>query len=333
MWRHPIRRSAARVPLFWRIFAVNAVVLAAATAVLALSPITVSNPVVLVEAVLLAAGVAVMLVVNLLLLRRVLEPLASLTALMRTIDPLRPGERIRMSSPDTEVHALTEAFNDMLERLEGERRESGLRALGAQEAERRRLARELHDEIGQSLTGVVLQLERTARQARDPDVRGNVEEARETARHSLDDVRRIARELRPEALDDLGLASALTSLATGLAKRTGLQVTRSLAGDLPPMSAEAELVIYRVAQESLTNVARHAKARRVDLALEHSPGCVRLRVRDDGRGMVPGSAGPINGIRGMRERAVLIGARLYIDSQPSAGTEVRLEVPQAGASP
>ena len=124
------------------------------------------------------------------------------------------------------------AFNEMIDRLERERRDSARRALAAQEGERARIARELHDEVGQALTAVVLQLERAARRA-EPPVRGEVEEAREAVRESLEEVREIARRLRPEALDDLGLASALAALTLDVSRRTGLRVERRIEPALP----------------------------------------------------------------------------------------------------
>jgi two-component system, NarL family, sensor histidine kinase UhpB len=320
------------MPLFWRVLATNAAVLALATTALAVSPATVSQPVAVREAIVLSVGIAVMLVLNLVLLRRALAPLQRLTRVMRSVDPLRPGHRIPVYGPDAEVAALTESFNDMLDRLETERRDSALRALAAQEGERRRIARELHDEIGQALTAVLLQLERTARAVPDGGVQVLVVEAREDVRDALDDVRRIARELRPEALDDLGLASALAALTVSLAERADVCFDRRIDRDLPELSPEVELVLYRVAQESLTNVARHADASNVELSLTRVDGGIELRVRDDGRGFDSSSAGPINGIRGMRERAVLIGARLALDSRPGDGTEVRLRVSDAEAA-
>ena len=197
--------------LLWRVFATNAAVLVAATLVLVISPVTVSFPIALAELVAVLGGLAAMLVLNLVLLRRALQPLGRLTAVMRGIDPLRPGERATVDTADPEVAELAAAFNDMLGRIEVERRDSARRALAAQESERRRVARELHDEVGQALTAVVLELDRAERGAA-PDVNGTVAHAREAVRASLEDVRGIARRLRPEALDDLGLASALAAL-------------------------------------------------------------------------------------------------------------------------
>jgi two-component system sensor histidine kinase UhpB len=225
-----------------------------------------------------------------------------------------------------EVAELTAAFNEMIERLETERRESARAALAAQEGERSRIARELHDEVGQALTAVMLQLERTSR-GRDAPVRDDLEEAREGLRASLEDVREIARRLRPEALDDLGLASALAALTNDMARRTGLRVERRLSADLVALEPEEELVVYRVAQEALTNVARHSEALGASVSLARAgDGRVTLTVRDDGRGFDPARHAQGTGLRGMRERAVLIGASLDVESRPGHGTTVRLRL-------
>jgi two-component system sensor histidine kinase UhpB len=217
----------------------------------------------------------------------------------------------------------------MLDRLEAERRESGGRALAAQEAERARIARGLHDEVGGIMTGVLLQLKRV--EAVVPaDRRADLAEAQQSVREALDEVRRIAQELRPEALEHLGLVSALTALATTFANRTGLTVERRFVRELPPLDPEVELTVYRVAQESLTNVARHADARSVLLSLEPGRRSVVLRVVDDGRGFNGGPPAEGGGLRGMRERAVLVGAALAVKAAPDGGVEVRLEAPAAG---
>jgi two-component system, NarL family, sensor histidine kinase UhpB len=312
--------------LFTRVLLANAVVLAIATLLLLFSPIEISYPVTDTQAVILIVGFVGSVVLNMVLLRQVIAPLRRLTATMRSVEPLQPGRRLAIRGTDTDVAALTAAFNDMLDRLESERRESGRQALLAQEAERQRIARELHDEVGQVLTGVVLELEHAAGRAGEHDA-AQLAAAREAVRRSLDDVRRIARELRPEVLDDLGLQSALRSLCTATAAHNGLSVERDLERGGAAVSPEVELVVYRVAQESLTNVMRHAEASEVLVALHHVDGALRLVVRDDGRGL-PADREPAGaGIAGMQERALHIGARLTISSEPSGGTEVRLDVP------
>ncbi|MFE2261304.1 sensor histidine kinase [Streptomyces griseosporeus] len=315
--------------LFWRIFALNAVVLGAATALLLWAPVTVSVPVLLTEAVILVAGLAVMLVANAALLRLGLAPLDRLTRLMATVDLLRPGQRLTASG-GREVAEVIRTFNAMLERLEQERATSSARALLAQEAERRRIAQELHDEVGQSMTAILLGLKRAADAAPAP-LREDIEEVREITRESLDEVRRLVRRLRPGVLDDLGLVSALTSLAEDFATHTGLHVARRFDSDLPGLAPETELVLYRVAQESLTNVARHADARRVTVALRRAGESVVLTVTDDGRGIKAPREGA--GIRGMRERALFVGAGLEITPAPGSGTRVQLTAPVARKQP
>jgi two-component system sensor histidine kinase UhpB len=264
-----------------------------------------------------------MLVATAVLLRASLRPLDGLAELMQRVDLLRPGERLAVRGNGDVAH-LVHTFNDMLDRLESERGTSTARALAAQEDERQRIAQELHDEIGQSLTVVLLGLKRVLDRAPD-ELRDEVSAAAELTRGSLDEVRRVARRLRPGVLEDLGLVSALSALATDFAQASEVPVTRTLDQRLPELSRDAELVLYRIAQEGLTNVARHAGATRVELALTRLPHGVLLRIADDGCGLDGAAEGA--GIRGMRERAILIGAALQIEARPGGGTDVRLLVP------
>jgi two-component system sensor histidine kinase UhpB len=314
------------VSLFWRVVTINGAVLVGAALMLVFTPATVSAHVTGAEMVVLAAGLVVVMCVNLVLLRRAFAPLERLARLMRSVDPMSPGRRIDVDGAAGEVSDLLDAFNEMLDRLELERRQSAPRALDAQERERRRLARELHDELGQTLTGVVLQLD-GLRRAAPRELQGAVADVQELARGSAEEVRDIARGLRPPALDEFGLRSALITLATGFAEQSGLQVRHELAAKLPVLAPEQDLAIYRVAQEGLTNVARHADAGGVLLALEADDGHVVLRVRDDGRGIDRGAAHNAGGLGGMRERAMLIGGRLAITRTRPSGTEIVLEVP------
>jgi two-component system sensor histidine kinase UhpB len=230
------------------------------------------------------------------------------------------------AQPTSEVGELALTLNEMLERLETERREATGRVLAGQEAERLRIAQELHDQIGQDLTAVLLSLARMQPGAPE-ELAPSLSEAQDAVRASLEDVRRIALELRPEALDDLGLPSALAVLCERFSERSGLEVTRRLAEVLPALSAQAELVIYRVAQEALTNVARHSGSRCAELALAVHDSRVSLTVRDWGRGLDSDYA-PGSGIRGMRERAALVGATVDIHGNADGpGCELQLSVP------
>ena len=209
--------------------------------------------------------------------------------------------------------------------IQGLMAKARMETVAAQEGERRRVARELHDEVGQTLTGLLLQLQRASRDAPDA-LRAQLDEAREGARTSLEEIRRIGRELRPEALDDLGLESALGSLVNRFTETSGLHVITVIEPDLPVLSPEGELVVYRIAQEALTNTARHAGASRVELRLERPSGrTVRLRVSDDGHGIPLGRSLGGSGIRGMRERARAIDARFVLEPGPLGGTQVVLE--------
>jgi two-component system, NarL family, sensor histidine kinase UhpB len=317
-----VPRPASRyIPLFWRLFVPNAAVLLGAGIVLTIQP---ANG----RVVVLAAGLLVLITVNLILMRRAFAPLARLAALMNEIDPLQPGRRLPLLGPASEVTRLTDSFNRMLDRLESERRDSALRAVAAEAAERRRIAAELHDEVGQRLTALLLQLDRMRRLPRAEAI-VEFDATTQAMKDTLEVVRGLARRLRPEVLDELGLVPAVRSLCDRIEKSTGLVVRRSLDPDLPSLSPDAELVVYRVAQEALTNVVRHAGVDVAQLRLAAGHGGVELVVSDEGVGVsgvaAEDSAG---GIRGMRERALLVGARVEVVPAPTGGTTVRLFVPR-----
>jgi two-component system sensor histidine kinase UhpB len=309
--------------VFWRVFAVNAGLLGVLAALLLLSPVEIDAPIEPVQALIVLGGLVLTLAANAYLLRRALTPLERLAHRMETVDLLRPGQRLQVLRDD-EISRVVGAFNRMLDRLETERRQSGRRILVAQEAERVGIARDLHDEVGQVLTGVLLHLDAIAERA--PEHRQEIGEAKRSVRRALDEVRRISSELRPEMLEQLGLVSALTELTTTFSRVSRISVEREFGQSLPKLEPDAELAVYRIAQESLTNIARHAGATHVTVALERGFDSVVLRVVDDGRGFV-GDPAEHGGLRSMRERALLIGAALAIKPAASGGVEVRLEVP------
>jgi two-component system sensor histidine kinase UhpB len=320
--------NARGTSLSWRVFIANAVVLCVAAAILLISPVTVSHPVSAREAAVVVGGLCVMVVLNLWLVRRTLQPLNRLADDMDRIDLLEDESPAIAPPPsgDEELVRLASSYEAMLDRLRFERRESARRTAQAQEEERRHVARELHDQVGQVLTGLVLQIDRVMADL-DPAARDRLVPVREAARGALQDVRAIARSLRPDVLDDLGLVPALQGLATRFARDTGIPVERRLAPVAAPLGRDAELAVYRIAQEALTNVARHAGAGRVELRLEPLDGGVTLSVSDDGRGvdgLDPPAAG---GLRWMRERAVLVDASLAVRNEPEGGTTVSLHVP------
>ena len=202
------------------------------------------------------------------------------------------------------------------------------RVVSAQELERRRLARELHDETGQALTSILLGLKSLE------DVNGETELAESTSRlrelvvTTLQDVRRLAVELRPTALDDFGLVPALERLVETFREQTGIEV------DLEPrlgeerLPSDVETTLYRITQEALTNVVKHANAERVSIVLTRRNGTISAVIEDDGQGFEEGSgSGNRLGLLGMRERVALVDGRLTVESAPGSGTTLSVEVP------
>ncbi|HEX6151877.1 sensor histidine kinase [Nocardioides sp.] len=314
-----------RLPLYWRVCLINGAVFAAGTLALVLSPASVSRTVVASEAAVLVVGLVVMLVTNGLLLRSSLAPVDRVAREMQVVE-LSDG--LRLEEPTTDPGArLVRGYNSMLDRLESERSESSARALAAQESERHRIAQELHDQVGQDLTVVLLGLKRLDGRV-PPDVAAELELLRESVRTGLEDVGRVARQLRPGVLDDLGLASALAALCSDVAGHSRLAVRRTVSPALPELSPQQELVVYRVAQEALTNVARHAGASTVTVSLTRLGREVVLEVADDGTaacGLRPGS-----GLAGMQERAMLVGGTVTVTGGAGSGTSVRLTIPVVG---
>lgn len=313
--------------LYWKVFTINGGVLCLATLALVLGPVSVSQRTAVSEVVVLVAGLGLMLLTNALLLRSSLGPVDRIVDEMAQLDPTHPRARITHATSDP-GRRLVETFNTMLDRLTAERTASNAKALAAQEAERDRIARELHDEIGQHLTVVLLGLKQLEQNL--PEIqRAEVALLRESTREGLDDVRRVAQRLRPGVLEDLGLTSALAALTHEFGRSDRASVRRVISPGLPPLAPEAELVLYRVAQEALTNTARHADAHRVELRLLRAGEQVVLEVTDDGCGFDPDTQG--SGLRGMQERSRLVAGELRVSTAPGLGTTVRLAVP-VGAS-
>lgn len=318
-------RRRARAPaggLFRRVVLINGLVFTLGTLVLAVSPASVSGRIKLTEIPVLLIGLAVVVAANALLLQSSLAPLDRLAASMRRVDPPRRSDRMH-ERDDSDLHHLITSFNAMLDRFEAERTSASAAALAAQENERQRIAQELHDEIGQSLTVALLTLKR-AFDCAPPQIHGELKNAQETVRASLDEVRSIARRLRPDALEDLGLPSALHALCNQFTQASGIGVVKHIAPRPDRLNPDVELVCYRIAQESLTNVARHSGAQKAWLDLHVSAEGLTMRIADNGRGGVRSEGA---GISGMRERALLVDATLTITSPPDEGTEVSLVVP------
>jgi two-component system, NarL family, sensor histidine kinase UhpB len=316
-----------RTSLYVRVVAINAAIVAAATLVLAVTPATVGYPIQLQEAIVLVVGVLIVAVANALVLRISFGALASVVARMKTADLLQPRERLPEVG-GSEMRAVVAGFNQMLARLEADRRESSRRTLAALEGERRRIAQELHDEIGQRLTGMLLQLGNLVPDA-PSGLRERVSAIQEDTRATLDQVGLLAWQLRPGILDDLGLLRALEALVESFEEQARIRVQSSLPARLASITPDAELAVYRIVQEALTNAVRHSGVRQIDLMIAVREQRLSVSVSDDGVGLSPGEDEGGAGIRGMRERALSVGGTLAIDSGPRAGVRVSLELPLA----
>ena len=324
----PMRRST----LLTQVLAVNAVLVGITATIAAIVardrlPDATSGDGLLV----LGLTVASAILLNSLLLRARLAPMERLVDGMTHVDLARPGMRVTTPRRSArEVHELTDAFNRMLTRLEDERREAGRAVLRAQEQERSRIAQDLHDEVNQALTAILLRLSATIGDA-PWGLRSELQETQELVTQAMDELLALARQLRPTALDDHGLVAALASQVSDFGQRTGMQTRFHHHGHVPTLSDEEQLVIFRVTQESLSNIAKHARARGVDVELSFV-GRTVLRVRDDGhgfeatnghRGRVRGRPGGL-GLNGMRERALLVGGSLDVFTAPGEGTTIEL---------
>lgn len=337
---NPAVRALLRIPLFYKILLSNA----ALVLVGALVGGTVTASYVSAEPgrspahlvwVMAALGVVLSLLVNAVILRLALSPLRDLEQTAARVQGGDLDARVPPSSvADRELDRLTRIFNGILDAAVVYRarlREVAARALGAAEEERKRIARELHDETAQTLAALLIRI-RVLKSTRDAEAAaGMLEEMRREVGVALEGVRRFARGLRPPSLDELGLVPAIESHVRTLSEITGLAFTV----DAPPVPAglltpEAELAVYRIVQEALSNVVRHAGARHVSLSVTPGPGSLTVLVQDDGKGFSPAkvmaSRGGL-GLFGMQERAAYLGGRVEVESTPGAGTRVRAEIP------
>src|SRR3954452_25260417 len=234
---------------------------------------------------LLALTIVLVLLVNMMMLRRRFLPLERLIATIEAIDPAAPGELTLPSDPQEaeEVGRLAAAFRRMLVRIEDERRRSGRLVLRAQEEERCRLARDLHDEVNQALTAILLRLEALS-QAAPPELTDELSELKRLVNQAMSELLQLARQLRPTALDDHGLLPAMASQVRRFAAQTGIKAHLNASGEEARLQPDEEIAIYRIAQEALANVARHADAQQGAVGLRTGDEGGELKVRDGGRG-------------------------------------------------
>jgi len=278
------------------------------------------------EVLALVLAVVATLLGNWLLLRRRFAPLDRMISRMETVDLAALREdAIEPAAESAEVERLNGAFRRMIARLESERREAGRAVIRAQERERRRIAQDLHDEVNQALTAVSLRLQASIEHA-PPELRGELTETKRLSAQAMQELLALARQLRPAVLDDHGLLPALQSQVRDFADQAGIRASFHSSGTAPKLTPEQQLVIYRVTQESLSNIAQHSGAHQVKVELSFV-GRTILRVSDDGHGFAASRNGGL-GLSGMRERALLAGGQLSIWSGERQGTRVELTIGQ-----
>ncbi|HEX2187848.1 MAG TPA: ATP-binding protein [Longimicrobiaceae bacterium] len=338
-------RALLRIPLFYKILIANALIVGLGT--VAGTWVTASfvresphRSTLDLVGLLVLGGLVLSVLVNALILRLALSPLkllerAAAQVLAGNLDARAPHSPVA----DRELDRLTRTFNGMLDTAAAYRqrlRDVAARALTAAEEERKRIARELHDETAQMLAALLIRV-RIVRNSPDPEaLDALLEEMRGEIGASLEGIRRFARGLRPPALDELGLGPAIESHARHLAESVGLDIGVEADPLDEALTREAELALYRIVQEALSNVVRHAGAGRAEVRISRDPREVVVEVRDDGRGFDVAAvmAGERKGLGlfGMQERAAYLGGRVEVESRPGGGTRVRAVVPVAEGS-
>ncbi len=346
--RHQPARGYAhrllRIPLFYKILIANAAIVLISTVGSALVTRTIlltSQEFQLRWVVLMVVGsLLATIFVNAVILRLALSPLKALEETAAEIQRGNLYTRVPQSSlRDVELERLTTTFNGMLDTLESYRvRLSGVavRALNAEEQERKRIARELHDDTAQTLAALLIRL-RLLRAIDDHGSREQmIEQFREEIGEALERVRRFARGLRPPALEELGLVPAIESHVRSLSESVGINIRVEADAIEDMLSHSAELALYRIAQEAISNAVRHAEPGKVVVRIQRNPDSVALTVTDDGRGFVVEQKSTSDdsglGLFGMQERAAYFGGHVYVTSTPGSGTRVQAVIPASDAS-
>ncbi len=339
-------KLTGRLSLFEKVILANTLMLiCAALAGLWVTSHSLESHHYLIDTTFIVGATLVILAINILLLRASFRPLFSLLQTIRAISAGSTHVRATTLPSRTEIGELAQAFNGMLDRLEAARRAQAMLILQAQEEERRRVALELHDESSQNLTALLVHteiLQQTLQtlpatslttDARE-QLRAGLQQLTRLAQHTLESIRILSLQLRPAVLDDLGLHAALRWLAEDCRERLHIGVELHLES---PAEGETqrgysqlyETTLFRVAQECLTNVARHAQATQVSIALLEDEKHISLRIQDNGKGYQAAREASGLGIRGMRERVALLNGTFYLTSQPGSGTTVEVVLPLA----
>lgn len=283
----------------------------------------------------LFSDMALSVLINYLLVKIAFRPLDDVTDTMKAIRAGHRGIRVPEVTDDPQIEELSKSLNTMLNSMDLQRKKAAASVIKAQEEERKRIARELHDETSQSLTGLVIGIRMVQEIVPDdmPEIIERLGNINDLAHATLNEVHTMAIRLRPSVLDDLGLAAALRSYCKEFTEITGIKVEMQLLGMSQRLTPELETVLYRVVQEALTNVARHSGATNCRVTLKRRERFISGAIEDDGRGfdsqsvMMSDEKGRGLGLHGMKERIELVGGSLEFDSRPNDGTSIFIEVP------
>jgi two-component system sensor histidine kinase UhpB len=283
--------------------------------------------------VFITVGWLVSVVLNFLLLQIAFRPLMDLGRVMSRVQQGEHSLRAPLTGLDPQADQLAATFNMMLEAIDEAARLRSTQIINAQEQERKRIARELHDETSQMLTSLLISLAVLEKSVTSAEARERIADTRNLAHQTLRAIRNLSIDLRPSALDDLGLLPALRWYIKEYQQKCSIEVDFSATGFKGRLPAEMETVLYRIVQEALTNTARHANATRVRIALREEEGAVYATISDNGRGFdvealmrTPGQERGL-GLAGMQERAVLLDGTLEIKSRPGEGTTIEVRLP------
>jgi two-component system sensor histidine kinase UhpB len=284
-------------------------------------------------------GIVISLVLNFIIIRAALRPIRDLRQIVRRIQA-RQAEVAQLSLRDTDpdIYQLTLALNSLISQLEASNLQLHMlseRAITAQEEERKRIARSLHDDTGQSLSTLIINIERLEHHLpeNEAEIKKRLQAIRQMAQESLECLRSMIYDLRPAILDDLGLLPAIRWYARTNLEQSGIQVELSFPAESPDLPQPLTTTLFRITQEAVNNIIRHSQAKKASITLTLQDGLITLQVRDDGLGFDSALMGQEAvhlqhwGLVGIQERLELVGGKLAISSDPSQGTTLTATVP------
>jgi two-component system, NarL family, sensor histidine kinase UhpB len=337
---HPLLKRLLSIPIFYKVLLANSLIIfVGATGGTWLATHLNNSPYATTMSLIgfIAAGWLISIALNFVVLQIAFRPLTHLGKVMRRVQAGERSLRAPLTGIDSQADQLASAFNMVLEALDDASRQRASQIINAQEQERQRIARELHDETSQVLTSLLISLAVLEESIDSPEARERIADTRALAHSTLRAIRTLSIDLRPSALDDLGLLPALRWYVKEYQKKCAIEVDFRSGGLKERLPAEMETALYRIVQECLTNTARHSNAKKVTVALKETADAVNATITDDGDGFdydallkSPGQERGL-GLAGMQERAVLLGGTLDISTKPGKGTTVKVSIPLAYA--